>query len=260
MATALHRNIFRYNKPKTIVGRDGTDAQGRPLPPVTLGDSGSLTSAMNQDDEDIWILPGATTVSSLIPNLNYSDHILAIDKSMDNIVLDLPELVYSMLHTIGGNPSSVSLQTLLLAATDRLMEARQNAESALIRAQQMALSIGGYAGLFQGIKPTDYDAGRLDHTFAEREVWTQAEIEIAQTMQTYGNAGVPVEIAAKRAGWSEEQIKDLADAVEKERQQQEDLNAAKAQQALSMLRSGGNGRQTQANGASNGRSAAEVTR
>lgn len=236
MTSALHRNIFRYNKPKTIVGREGTDAQGRPLPPVALGTSGSLTTSTNQDDEDIWILPGATTVSSLIPNLNYSDHILSIDKAMDNILLDLPELVYSMLHTIGGNPSSVSLQTLLLAATDRLLEARQNAESALIRAQQIALSIGGYAGLFTGIRPTDYDSGKLDHSFAEREIWTQSEMETAQTMQTYGSAGVPVQIAAQRAGWSEEQVKELVSAKEKAEQarheQQIDLSAAKANQPI----------------------------
>lgn len=249
-ATALHKNIFRYNKPTTIVGRDGTDASGRPLPPVSLGSGNALTQSTNPDEDNVWILPGATTVQSLVPSLDYANHILAIDKQMDNIVLDLPELVYSLLHTIGGNPSSISLQTLLLAASDRLLEARQNAESALIRAQQMALSIGAYVGIFPGLSASGYDDGTFEHSFAEREVWTQSEMETAQTMQAYSNAGVPVKIAAQRAGWSEQQINDLDNELQMEQQQQQDLNAAKANQALSMLRSGGN-RQAQTNGASN---------
>jgi hypothetical protein len=234
-ATALHKNMFRYNKPTTIVGRDGNDASGRPLPPVSIGASGTLSLSTNPDEENIWILPGATTVSSLVPNLNYADHVLTIDKMMDNLMLDLPEIVYSMLHTIGGNPSSVSLQTLLLAATDRLLEARQNAESALIRAHQIAVSIGQYAGLFDS-SIGNYDDGALSHTFANRPVWSRSELEIAQTMQAYKNAGVPVEVSAMRAGWSEQEVNDLTKVLDEQMQQQLDINAQKANQALSQLR------------------------
>ena len=245
-ATALHKNMFRYNKPTTIVGRDGNDASGRPLPPVSLGASGTLSASTNPDEDNIWILPGATTVNSLVPNLNYADHVLTIDKMMDNITLDLPEIVYSMLHTIGGNPSSVSLQTLLLSATDRLLEARQNAESALIRAHQIAISIGQYAGLFDN-SLGNYDAGTLAHTIANRPVWAQSEMETAQTMQAYKNAGVPAEVAAQRSGWSEQEIEELTQALDKQMQQQQDLNAQKANQALAQLRAqpGRNGTQPQ---------------
>lgn len=236
-ATSLHMNMFRYNRPTTIVGREGNDASGRPLPPVSLGESNKLSASTNPDEDNIWVLPGATTVDSLVPKLNYSDHVLTIDKMMDNIVLDLPELVYSMLHTIGGNPSSVSLEILLLAATDRLLEARQNAESALIRAHQMAISIGQYAGLFSGIGT--YDDGTLAHTFAHRPVWEKSEMEIAQTMQSYSNAGVPVEIAAERAGWSEQEVDELTKKLQEEQQKQMEMDEIKARQAMAMKAASG---------------------
>ncbi len=239
MATNLHQNIFRYNRPTTIVGREGVDASGRPLPPITLGDSGKLVANTNPDEENLWILPGMTTVDSLVAKLDYANHLDAIDKQMDSIREDLPETIYSILHTIGGNPSSVSLQTLLLAAGDRLMEARQNAESALIRAHQIALSIGQFAGLFNGLG--DYENGDFRHTFASREVWSRDELEKAQVMQTYSSAGVPVTVAAQRAGWSHEQIDELQVKVDEEQQQQQDLNAAKANSVLSQLRVNGNG-------------------
>ena len=118
---------------------------------------------------------------------------------MSEIRQDLPEMIYSELQDRSGDLSGVAIRNLLAAATDRLLEARGNGEAALIRANQMALTIGQNLGLFSNIG--SYEDGDFEHTFAKRPVWDASELEQAEVMRTYTGAGVPAEIAAQRSGW-----------------------------------------------------------
>jgi hypothetical protein len=117
------------------------------------------------------------------------------------------------------------LRYMMEAAIDRLEEARGNAEGALIRAQQMALTIGQNAGLFKGLG--DYKAGALAHSFGQRQVLTLAERERAEIVKMYVEAGVPVVSATRRAEWTDEEREQLAEDKEEEQANaQEGLGAA----------------------------------
>lgn len=215
-ATRLHQMIFRYNKPLWAATAGGMDSSGRPLPPPRLNSSDGATLELSDDpaSDDVIRLPGATSLNALVPTLNYDSALSVIRDQMAEIRHDLPEMTYSELQE-RTDLSGVAIRYLMEAAVDRLIEARGNAEAALIRAQQMALTIGQATGLFSGLG--SYDAGDFEHTFKERPVLTLAEFERAQIVQTYVSATVPLQTATRRAGWSEAE----RDEMEQERQQEQ---------------------------------------
>lgn len=214
-ATRLHQMIFRYNKPLWAATAGGVDPSGRPLPPPRLNSSDGATLELSDDPatDDVVRLPGATTLAPLVPTLNYDSALSVIRDQMAEIRYDLPEMTYSELQE-RTDLSGVAIRYLMEAAVDRLIEARGNAEAALIRAQQMALTIGQATGLFSGLG--SYEAGDFEHTFTERPVLTLAELERAQVVQTYVAGGVPLTTATQRAGWSEAEREDMVAEKEKE--------------------------------------------
>jgi hypothetical protein len=201
-ATRLHQMLFRYNRALWALAANAQDAQGRPLPPPRLGDS-SADNTIEMDDDTIVRLPGMSTLSSLVPALNYEGALSIIDAQMSEIQRDLPELAYYELR--GRDVSGVAAELLLGDAIDRLLEARGNAEGALVRADQMALSIGIAGGIFPDTLGR-YEDGAFDHMFADRPVLTTSESENAKQVEVWVKAGLPLRSALRRVGWSEDEI------------------------------------------------------
>ena len=243
-ATRLHQILFRYNKPLWAASAGGADASGRPLPPprLTGSDGSTLTRTDDPDGDDIVRLPGTAKLDSLVPNLNYDSALAVLNDHMKELSHDLPEMVYAEIRE-QPDLSGVAIRYLLEAAIDRLREARGNAESALSRANAMALTIGQATGLFRNLGT--YEAGDFDHTFAERPVLTAPELERAQIVQTYTGAGVPLPIAAKKAGWNEDEVNELNTAVEKEQAAMDTTTPVAVAQRLRMT---ANGKPQRANG------------
>lgn len=215
-ATRLHQMLFRYNKPIWAASAGGMDASGRPLPPPRLGGSDGTALELSDDPatDDVVRLPGTTALNALVPTLNYDSALNVLRDMMAEIRRDLPEMTYSELQE-RTDLSGVAIRYLMEAAVDRLIEARGNAEAALIRAQQMALTIGQATGLFSGLG--SYEAGDFAHTFTERPVLTLAELERSQIVQAYVGATVPLTTATRRVGWSETE----RDEMEQDRQQEQ---------------------------------------
>lgn len=225
-ATRLHQMLFRYNKPLWAASAGGNDATGRPLPPPRLAgtDGTTLQTTSDPNSDDIVRLPGTSTLSPLVPSVDYGGALDVIRDQMADIRQDLPEMVYSELQE-RSDLSGVAIRYLLEAAIDRMVEARGNADAALIRANQMALTVGAKAGLFSGIGT--YEAGSFDHQIGPRPILTLAELEKAQIVQTYVGAGIPVATAAQRAGWTPVEIKEMeALKAEADAQAQNNLAAA----------------------------------
>jgi hypothetical protein len=123
-------------------------------------------------------------------------------------------------RSLGANASGRAVRMLLAPAISRTVEARGNAENALIRADQMALTMGQNAGLWD---VGTYAAGDFEHCFEERDVLPNDELERAQAQQADGTAlaqmvtaGMPIELALQEVfGWSEERsAKFTVDAAE----------------------------------------------
>lgn len=210
ICTRLHQMLFRWNKRTLVISGAGRDSNNRPLPPpkINNADGSEVSSSVNADAEDdaIWSLPGDVTVSSLIPNVNFAAHAEALAAMMAEIERDLPELRYSNLVDEGGaNLSGRALRIMLSDTLDRAREVRGNFEAGLVRADQMALTIGKAHGLFDDAIG-DYDSGAFDHSFGARDVLPISQYERAETVQAWVNTGVPRDTALRWEGVAQSEI------------------------------------------------------
>lgn len=212
-ATRLHQMLFRYNKALWALSANAMDAQGRPLPPPRLGDAGA-DNTLDVGDDTILRLPGQATLESLVPAINYEAALAVVAAQMAEIERDLPELAYYDLRA--RDISGVAAELLLGDAIDRLLEARGNAEAALVRADQMALTIMQAASIVEDIG--EYEAGDFDHAFAERPVLTLSDAERAALVTAWVQAGVPLRTALRRVGWSEDDVTQMDEDMQTERQ------------------------------------------
>ena len=234
-ATRLAQMIFRYNKALFALRANGVDASGRPLPAPRIGGATGDAGAgdtIELGDDRLLRLPGTSELQSLVPPVDYQAHLDALKADLDELEQDLPELTYYRLRET-GNLSGRALQLLLAPAIKKAEEARGNAEAALIRANEMALSIGANAGIFSGIGA--YESGDFEHHFQKRDVLPISDIEQAEESKLYVEMGVPLKTALRRQGWSEADLEQLAaDQQAQQAAQQETLAAAvlKAQRAM----------------------------
>jgi hypothetical protein len=166
-------------------------------------------------------------LESLVPSLNFADHLAVVEAQMTELARDLPELAYYELRD-GADLSGVAVDLLLTDAKDRLLEARGNAEAGLVRAQEMALSIGQAMGLrgFSRAEIGTYQAGAFAHRFVQREALPPTESQRLALVQAGVNAGLALATSMARAGYSEEQIEAALTALVAQRQQSMDETRA----------------------------------
>jgi len=229
MATRLHQNLWRYNVPIWALRANQVTPDGRPMPPPIL--SKNANDELELGGDKMIPLPGNTQLESLVPNISWSDALSVLQDHMTELEHDLPELAYWRMREI-GELSGRAVQLLLGDAIDKLLEARGNMESALVRANQMALTIGSKFQLFDvGL----YENGDLEHSFEAREVIPTPELERAQTVQTYISAKVAKESTLRRAGWTEDDIakeKKQHEEEVKEQQEQFERNQLASERAF----------------------------
>ncbi len=204
LATRLHEMMFRHNKPLWALAGAGNDMTGRPLPPPRLGANSAQGEPIEIGDDTLLSIGGTGTLTPMVPPLDYMAMIETLQKQMDEISADNPELAYYALRDKNVEISGRAMERMLGDAVDRLLSARALAENALQRAHAMALTIGQAVGLFRNLG--SYEAGDFEHAFAERAVFPASELEDAQTVQAWVAAGMPLPAALKRVGWSDEEI------------------------------------------------------
>jgi hypothetical protein len=200
-ATRLTQMLFRYNKPLWGVLSNAVGADGSPLPPPKMEVGGAEDATFT--DNSIVYLPGKTDLKSLIPAIDYDAALKILDSMMDEIEKDLPELKYYSLQEKDLSGKAIAL--LLGGAMDRNTEARGNFTQGMVRANQIALTMGRAIGLF----PENigmYRSGDYDHTIFVDSAFSDSLDERANTLKTLTESGVPVQFAMKQCGFSEAEI------------------------------------------------------
>jgi hypothetical protein len=213
-ATELHSRMFRYGKPTWALSANAINKNGQPLPPPEFESKrtndrkyATTSNSIDTGEDDLWRIPGMATLEPLVPNVNWEAHLKLLAADLQEIKRDLPELYYYDIATAGPE-SGRALLYRMAPAIDRVIEVRGNAETALIRAQEIALSIGVAYGLFSDIG--SYDAGDFEHSFVEREVVMSDPQSLGETAKLYVESGVPVAMAMKKyAHWSDDDVKEL---------------------------------------------------
>jgi len=146
-------------------------------------------------------------------------HITAI---MEELERDYPELKFEITRA-GGDASGTALRIARKPAETKVVQRRANYDDPFVRVQQMALSIGGYRGIFPGINLDTFGAGGLDHTIGARPVFQTDEVEENEISRTFWeaakaakSAGLNLLIYLRRAGWSEEDLAEVRSDLEAE--------------------------------------------
>jgi hypothetical protein len=179
MATEGHRRLYQYGTPdKQLVGAGMRDGDGLPMPApkLRLDDAGIV----QLNGKSFWVVPGGWRIEDILSNINFSAHIEALDRHLAHLQqTDLPELAYYQIAD-ARELSGKAIRFMLTAAISNAEEARGTAEAALIRANQMGLTLGSRHKLpgFQSLGA--FEAGQLDHTFEKRSVIPLSEEEEAQ--------------------------------------------------------------------------------
>lgn len=212
MASRLHQVAFQYQKPDMVLYSDLTDEDNQPLPPPIINDNGGpleLAEAMFHR------LPSGWKLQHLIANLPFVAHLEILNAHLEHLQqTDLPELAYYRVAD-SREMSGKAIRFMLTAAIARAQEARANAEAALARANQMALTIGGLAGLpgFTDFADDAYEQGHFNHWFSERQIIPLADDERAdvekvraETAALHMAVGYPEDRILEDLGMTESEI------------------------------------------------------
>ncbi len=137
-----------------------------------------------------------------------------------DIEKNFPELLADT-GNLGGTVTAEAIRNARQQASSKVQTRRISYDDPLVRAQMMALAIGGFRGYrdFEAFDLDSFAAGKLDHQIGQRpvfEVDPMDSIEEDQAFWTAANAavtaGVPLAVYLERNGWSEEELAGLAKA------------------------------------------------
>jgi hypothetical protein len=215
----LHQQLYRANTETWVLEAAGrVDSLGREIPPPQVdGLSGSSTrddGRVQVGDSRLVRVPSGWTMQPKIAPINYADALAVANAHMQEIRRDLPELAYFDATELGANASGRARRIHLAPAIDRALEARANCEEALIRLDQMALTIGQNAGLPLFANLGTFEAGAFAHRFATRDVLPSDRLEEAQADLAEAQALVQQmallvsapPVLLERAGYTSEQV------------------------------------------------------
>jgi hypothetical protein len=239
VASNLHTQIRKASDPKFFIAgsqppRDGTN-------PRIQGATPTAANPQPRDQELPFVYGGlGSTALPLLYSLDIQFTSMEIQFQLKNLELDYPELRFDSARA-SGDASAKALREVRKACEVKVHGRRVSYDDALVRAQQMAVAIGGMRGYdgYEGFSLESYADGKLDHTIGERSVFLMDpldRIEESQAMmtcwQTAKTAGVPAVFFMEEAGYSAAQVERfkaaLADEQARAMEQQKQMIAATA--------------------------------
>lgn len=214
-ATRLHQMLFRHNDATWALQANGMDATGRPLPPPSITGSngrGADSGIVTIGDTKFVRLPGMVTLQSLVPDIHYADALAILNAQLQELEQDLPELAFHRVRE-KGDISGRAARIMMTDAIDKIVEARGNAMQALVRANQMALTMGKAIGITEFAGLGEFDDGGLDHHYeprdaiaiSETERWEMEEAK-AQAAKAQQESGISVAQTLRDRGYTDAQI------------------------------------------------------
>ncbi len=132
-----------------------------------------------------------------------------IERLISELERDMPELALHRLRD-GGNLTAPGVRSAYSDAIDRFTEAQGTYDDGLVRAQKMAVTIGGlrrYKG-FESFNLDSYDNGDLEHFINERPIVSD-EISKEQKLQTLQSAQAPLWLIMRELDYDEETIDEV---------------------------------------------------
>lgn len=212
---------------------------------VTVGKSDPTDDNPQAGREDTPALYGpiGASAQALVSPLDINATALRIEKLVSKIERDYPELADNISNATGV-ASGRALRIARQPVIDRVENRRPNYDTALVRAHQMAIAIGGwkkYDAAFSGYDLNSFKAGKLNHTIAERPVFAkdplddlEVDTQFWTTAKAAKDAGGMVAMRRffLKNGWTEKEVKEFEDSPEHQARTEALKNSAKANMSL----------------------------
>lgn len=197
-----------------------------------------------ESENMIWTTNADATAQSLVNNVNIADVSANIKQLLEELERDYPELSPS-LHNVSGDISGRALRINRAPVEAKVQQRRPNYDNGLVRAQQMAVAIGGmrkYPG-FESFNLDSYKKGTLDHSIGDRPVFAKDPLDDTEYQSAFWtaatqakSAGLPLEIYLEENGWTKEKIAIVtAKIAENRKQVAADMNFFNDQNSSSNL-------------------------
>lgn len=209
-----------------LVTNDGT--QTRDQTPAIYGPEGSQPFAM-------------------IGNLPIDQALNVLAKMIEELEKDLPELALQDIRHATRAMTAPGVRAGYSDAIGRIQEARGNYDQALVRALQMAITIGGNNGYegYAGFTLDSYGRGDLDFSIKDRPVIDDS-LALSEELTSLAAVGAQPpaiqRLMLEKLSYSEKEIDSVVNAAEAQQQQQ-------TRQAVRGLHDSLFGNQPNANGA-----------
>lgn len=167
--------------------------------------------------EEMPVLYGPTgaTATALVAPLDISATGEQIQRILQALESDYPELSFERLR-LSGDASGQALRVARQPAESKVQERRTPYDDGLVRAQQMAVAIGGWRGYrgYESFGLESYRAGALNHRIGNRPVFGSDPIDQLEEQKLFWEvakiareAGVRLEVVLEQAGWPAEKIR-----------------------------------------------------
>lgn len=237
---ALGLKLDRLNRPTGVIHGRHTDSDGRPMPAPRIDVTEVETTYQEAADGTFgWIkVPGNSQFDWATSPVDFATTRGQMEDIRQGVVSALPE--YRVATLDATQIAADTLQMLLSQAGQRVLELRDILERGLVRAHMMAISIAQLSAL-DGFDPGavgSWEAGTLEHEFAERDVFeTPLALKAAQLKELVA-AGLPLKLAMAEAGFSDERIAEYDAAAAEDALRQRTTIAAQLARQQALLDSG----------------------
>lgn len=158
--------LRRANNPQWLMA--GVRARSE----IDLSSTDATTTEAARQTTNVLYGPENATATPLVTDIGMAQSLDHINALLAELERDFPELALHRMREQGGAWSGRAIALVYQDASDRVVEARGNYDGVLVRAQQMALSIGGMRR-YEGFEPfslDSFDRGDLDHRIGARPV------------------------------------------------------------------------------------------
>ena len=216
----------RLNVALGVVRSNTVDSDGRPMPPPGLPapavDGARFQATYHEVGNGaaaVMRLPGRAEFEWSSGPIDFAALQRDMEAVWEGVVAALPEYRAATLDA-SSQIAAETLELLLKAAGQRVLDVRGALERGLVRAQQMALTLGQVAGLagFEAAEIGSYEDGDFGHAFAERDVFEPTLAARTAALKELVAAQVPTKLALEVAQFGQAVV--------------EAFDAAAAEQAL----------------------------
>lgn len=156
---------------------------------------------------------------AMVANIDLAAAGSNVDRLLAELERDMPELSMHRLRE-GGNATAPGIRSAYNDAIDRFIEAQGTYDDGLIRAQKMAVSIGGFRGYdgFRGYNLDSFDRGDLEHYIKDRAI-IEDTLSKTERLNALQAASAPIWLVLREMDFDQETIDEVMAFKEQETRQ-----------------------------------------